>query len=592
MNKYSIRGLFFSFLIFCISNASAYVINRTSSDSLVHWASNVSLIDIYVNSGNSVGISSGNVHAIANDSIAQWNSKSRISIRKNSTSGAGQDNKNEVYFSNDPSVFNGLGVVGVTQVLFRNGSGEILEADILINDSFDFTTNINDIKYFGNVLTHELGHFLGLGHGQVGGSTMLYALSRGQSQISDDDAAGAYSMYPTGDSSKGTLTGKIIGGNALVGVFGAHVQAISLGTGRVAGATISDTDGSFVINGLKRNDQYYIYTSPIAQVGLPSKYNGVRYDFCDTSKKYRGSFFQACGSSFEGHPEAVKLNASSVSVGKVTIRCGLDVPSDYIQSKNTTPAVFDIQSNVRSGVGNSFTGYFSLQELALSKIDYFRMDYSNIDWNALSPTGDDLYVELKVINQSFFSPFKAVIGVKSDAVSYTVNPKYTQEADGWINLESVLRIPITRDIAHSSDNNFEISVTPVSLGTVSDAYTKLDYFPEARYFEDSLTFYLVSASIVKDNGNSTFSLVSSKNDQLSDNAQCPDAINTYALSGYAVKGALTSKAKKSEKDGIACGTVDMSGGPGNGAGGFFIGLIFSLLMCSLTSSIIRNNKTI
>jgi hypothetical protein len=144
-----------------------------------------------------------------------------------------------------------------------------------------------------------------------------------------------------------------------------------------------------------------------------------------------------------------------------------------------------------------------------------------------------------------------------------------------------------------SDNNFEISVTPLSIETPSSGlpFVKTDYFPASNYFEDSLIFYLVSASIVKDNGDSTYSLISSKNDQLSDNTQCPDAINTYALSSYTVKGASDSTAKKKE-EGIACGTVDMNGSSGNGPGGFFIGLIFSLIICSLTSSINRNNKTI
>ena len=591
MNKYSLKSLFFAILFICFSSADAYVINRTSSDSLVHWPPAVSLVDIYVNPSNSQGIPDSTVHSIVANSIAEWNGKSRMTLRKNSTSGANQDGVNEIFFSSDPNVFNGSGVVGVTQVLFKNGNGEILEADILINSIFNFNNDINSINYLGNVITHEVGHLLGLGHGQVAGSTMLYALSRGQNQVVDDDVAGLYALYPTGSSLKGSLTGKVVGGSSLIGVFGAHVQAISLSTGNVAGATISDTDGSFTISGLKKNDQYYIYTNPIAQVGLPSKYNSVRYDFCSGSKKYRGSFFQACGASYEGHPQAVKLNSSSVSVGKVSIRCGFDVPPEYMQSKNVTPAEFDLQENVISGVGNSFAGYFSLQELAMSEIDYFKMDYSNIDWATIAPTGN-LYVELKVINQALYSPFKAVVGVKRDSMNYVIGPQYVQEADGWINLETVTRIPINRAVP--SDNNFEISVTPkqIETPTASLPFVKTDYFPASGYFEDSLTFYLVSASIVKDNGDSTFSLVSSKSEQLSDNSQCPDANNTYALSSYAVKGALISKGKRSDDDGIACGTVDMTSGPGSGAGGFFIGLIFSLILCSLTSSIIRNNKQI
>lgn len=591
MNKYSIRILFCVFSFICFSNIEAYVINRTSSESLVHWASSVSVIDLYLNPVNSQGLSSITVNEQVDASIAEWNSKSRITLRKKATSGTGQNGVNEIYFSNNQDIFNGTGVVGITQVAFKDNNGEILEADIIINDQVFFTTNIDEIKYLGNVLTHEMGHFFGLGHGQVAGSTMLYALSRGQNQIAADDMAGIYSMYPTGDSTKGSLTGKIIGGNGLLGIFGAHVQAISVSSGQVAGASISDTDGSFVINGLIKNDQYYIYTNPIAQVGLPSKYNGVRYDFCESSNKYRGSFYQSCGSSDEGHPQAVKLNAATVAVGNITIRCGLDVPTEYMHSKNTTPADFDIQDNVISGLGNSFTGYFSNQELLLSQIDYFRMDYSNVDWNAVSDS-EDLYIELKVINQAMYSPFKAVIGVKRNSTSYVVNPQYIQEDDGWINLESVVRIPIKR--LNPSDNDIEISITPKSIVSASAGlpFVKTDYFPSSSYFEDSLSFYLVSATIVKDNGNLTYSLVSSKNDQLSDNTQCPDALNTYALSNYTIKGAAISSKAKRDESGLACGTVDLNGGPGNGPGGFFIGLIFSLMVCSLTSSIIRNNKTI
>ena len=591
MNKYSIRILFLIVSFVWFSNIEAYVINRTSSESLVHWACGVSLIDLYLNPGNSQGLSSITVNEQVDASIAEWNSKSRITLRKKATSGAGQNGVNEIYFSNNQEIFNGTGVVGITQVAFKDNNGEILEADIIINDLVAFTTDIDEIKYLGNVLTHEMGHFFGLGHGQVAGSTMLYALSRGQNKIAADDMAGIYSMYPTGDSTKGSLTGKIIGGNGLLGIFGAHVQAISLSSGQVAGASISETDGSFVINGLTKNDQYYIYTNPITQVGLPSKYNGVRYDFCESSKKYRGSFYQSCGSSDEGHPQTIRLNAASVAVGNITIRCGLDVPTEYMQSKNTTPADFDLQENVLSGLGNSFTGYFSTQELLLSQIDYFRMDYSNVDWNAVSDS-EDLYIELKVINQAMYSPFKAVIGVKRNSTSYVVNPQYIQEDDGWINLESIVRIPIKR--LNPSDNDIEISITPKSIISASASlpFVKTDYFPSSSYFEDSLSFYLVSATIVKDNGNLTYSLVSSKNDQLSDNTQCPDALNTYALSNYTIKGAAISSKAKRDESGLACGTVDLNGSAGNGPGGFFIGLIFSLMVCSLTTSIIRNNKTI
>lgn len=572
-------------------SSSAYVQNRTQADSLVHWNSNVSVVDIFVNSGNTQGILSADVSSQAANSVAQWNGKSRITIRQNSTASSNQENLNELFFSNDPSIFaGGTGVVGITQVFFKSNTGEMIEADILLNDNFNFSTDVNDANYLGNVITHEMGHFMGLGHSQVPAASMFYALSYGQSQIAPDDKAGVYSIYPTGDTTKGLITGKVIGGKSLTSVFGAHVQAISLKTGQISGASISDIDGSFTINGLSKNDQYYIYTRPIAIVGLPSRYNNVRFDYCNSSKKYRGSFFQSCGSSGEGYPQTVNLNTSSVNVGNITIRCNLDVPVEYMQGKDITPATFDLQTSVSSGVGNAFVGFFSSQDITLNSVDYFKLGYSGVDWDSLSAAGN-LYVELKVLNQSFYSPFKANVSVKRSGVSTAVTPNYVQESDGALNLETIVRIPINRLVP--SDNDIEISVTPEIMEFPSFPaglpYTKADYFPAGSYFEDSLYFYLVTASIVRDDGGGTYTLVSYKNQVTTDNSSCPDAVNTYALTTYTANGTSSGSSKKRD-DGGGCGTVDMSGGSGNGPGGFFIGLIFSLILYSLTTSIIKQYK--
>jgi hypothetical protein len=573
-----------------VTNSEAYVQNRTQSDSLVHWLNSVDTLDIYVNPSNTQGILTDDVNAIVAASLAQWNGNSRIFLRQNSTPSTNTDGLNEIYFSTDPSIFaNGSMVVGVTQVYFKNTTGEILEADILINDGARFTTTKTDEKFLGNVISHEVGHLLGLGHSQVPASTMLYALTRGQSELADDDKAGAFSIYPTpGVTTKGSLNGKIVGGKSLSAVFGAQVQAISLKTGRIAGANFTDIDGSFSIGGLDRNDQYFIYTKPLSVVGLPSRYSNVRFDFCNSSKKYRGSFFQSCGASGEGYPQAIKLNSSSVSVGNVTIRCGLDVPVDYIQNKETTPAIFDLHSGVDSGVGNSFVGFFSSQDVEDEKVDYFKIGYSGINWDNIPAVGD-LYIELKVLNQSFYSPFKANIAVKRSGTTTAVTPNYVQESDGSLNLETIVRVKINRNREFSSDNDLQISVRPESLESSNFPQgSNFLFFPAASYFEDSLYFYLVTASIVEKTGADTYTQVAYKNEVTTDNSSCPDASNTYALTNYSATGSSGSSKKKD--DGLACGSVDLNGGPGNGPGGFFIGLIFSLILCSLTSSIIKQYK--
>lgn len=577
MNKFKIY-LFISFWLSFSQLAEAYVLSQTKSGIPVQWSSTSTTVDLYVNSQNTQALDETTVQTIAASSVAQWNGVGNINLRKNSTTGQGQAELNELYFSTDPSVFNGSGVIGLTQIGFKETNGEIVEADILINDNYSFSTTTSDASYLGNVLTHEVGHFLGLGHGQVSGSTMFYSLSRGQYKINTDDQAGLYALYPTGSVSKGSLTGTIIGGKNLSPVFGAHVQAISVKTGKVAAAALSESNGRFRIDGLSQNDQYLIYTSPVKQIGLPSYYANVKNDFCESSKSYRGSFYQSCGANSEGFPQALKLASGLLEVGKITIRCGLDVPPEYFQTKGSATTQFDLNSYSPDGLGGSFAGFFSDAEMASgTALDKFRLNLSGIsDWNTVS-TSTSLFVHLKIRNQLLYSPFKANVSVTRSGVTTAVAPKYNQESDGWMNIETDVYIPINR--ATSSDNDLIIQVSPEDMRTSLPAgipYTRTDYFPSLDEFGDSLYFYLAIVDIVKSNGDGTYTQVSSRSDILSDNTNCPDAINTYALTDYTTKGKPSDSAER--KKVAACGTVDMDNGASGGPGGFMVGLILSFII--------------
>lgn len=84
---------------------------------------------------------------------------------------AGAENENVVSFLEDwPSSIAGSNVVALTSVTFRIQSGEIVDADIRMNgdnfrweviESFSADTQRVDIQ---NIMTHEVGHFLGLEH--------------------------------------------------------------------------------------------------------------------------------------------------------------------------------------------------------------------------------------------------------------------------------------------------------------------------------------------------------------------------------------------------------------------------------------------
>jgi hypothetical protein len=119
--------ILFSFTLFIGKSAEAYVQNRTTGDALVRWTSGTTLIDIFINPTNTQGIPTNTVNNIASASVSQWDGKSSLSLRKTTTAGKGQSGLNEIYFSSDPSIFNGSGVVGVTQISYKNNTGEIIE---------------------------------------------------------------------------------------------------------------------------------------------------------------------------------------------------------------------------------------------------------------------------------------------------------------------------------------------------------------------------------------------------------------------------------------------------------------------------------
>ena len=95
-------------------------------------------------------------------------------------------------------------VIARTSITFDVVTGAIFDADIEIN-SFrnEFSTerdqSSNDLQ---SVLTHEVGHFLGLDHSLVENATMFadYALSNlGTRTLSSDDRAGICSIYAPAD---------------------------------------------------------------------------------------------------------------------------------------------------------------------------------------------------------------------------------------------------------------------------------------------------------------------------------------------------------------------------------------------------------
>ena len=162
--------------------------------------------------------------------------------------------------------------LGVTSFTVDKTTGAVVEADIFLNSLFDWSTaaggesNKYDVQ---SILTHEVGHLLGLGHSLLGETELragggrrvlakravmfpiAYAIGNTLDRtLQDDDKAAMTITYPTTQFLHDT--GSVSGHVTLdgTGIFGAHVVAFNTRTQEMVGAFSLNANGQFSIAGL------------------------------------------------------------------------------------------------------------------------------------------------------------------------------------------------------------------------------------------------------------------------------------------------------------------------------------------------------
>ena len=113
-------------------------------------------------------------------------------------------NLNVILFQDDDWKYRGIdGTLAKTSVTYNDETGEIYDADIEINAANN-TVTISDnpakIQYdLQAIMTHEVGHFIGVAHSSESSAVMFASYSPGsiaQRKLTADDIAAVCNIYP------------------------------------------------------------------------------------------------------------------------------------------------------------------------------------------------------------------------------------------------------------------------------------------------------------------------------------------------------------------------------------------------------------
>jgi matrixin len=186
----------------------------------LHWASSCLNYSVQVDGSPRSKLDADQVQAFVEQAFSAWKAahcpgggtprfevqfRSYVSCdRQEVDCDAPEKNANVVMF-HDSGWLDGKERIGVTTPTGGKESGLVVDADIELNSQdYSFASDPSGMMSTSllYVLTHELGHFLGLAHSQVAGSVMrpqnFQSLPFSPTLISPDDAAAICTAFPPG----------------------------------------------------------------------------------------------------------------------------------------------------------------------------------------------------------------------------------------------------------------------------------------------------------------------------------------------------------------------------------------------------------
>lgn len=224
------------------------------------------------------------------------------------------DGQNSMYFDGPGVSFApGGGVIAFVRSIVNLVDGQTLDADMVFNDrDFFCSTSFPALTAapagqssvdLQSVIAHEYGHYFGLDHTSVAGTTMIPFIANNTSQrsLELDDRAGLSDVYAESAArglsvggvdfraTTGVISGTVLNGFNGSAIFGAHVEAINLAAPTAANSisnisgeyTLRNGQGDYSIRGLPPGS-YAVRIVPLdgvnttaADANIGGVYNGL-----------------------------------------------------------------------------------------------------------------------------------------------------------------------------------------------------------------------------------------------------------------------------------------------------------------------------
>lgn len=473
------------------------------------------------------------------------------------------DGISSIYFASNSNRNNALSsnVLGLTEVWYDSSSGRILEADIVLNDrDFQLTTNERDTSGYGsgaisfstgrskvfieNVITHELGHVLGLSHSAGLQATMLYMESPEQAHLGCDDQLGLRALYSAEDPvARGGISGVVLS-PAGSPVLGAHVLAISRRRGTVLASGVTDASGRYRIEALEPGG-YFLVVEPFfgGAQSLPAYYSKARYDICSGAQLFGRTILSgpALGDEVD-RPIEIRVNGAAItSAPEIRVRCNPEGGAAISTARgavsfHTAPVIYDAQIEARDGRPGGFgaSGTFRSSGSLVFKLKSLQGR-----------------VEIHAMSYSLYSPVRVSLELL-DSEGYPVSGRSQQEAyrgtSGFVNYDTGW---VTEGLP---PGDYFVRVSATFLDRI--------YYPAGNLALDSVPFFLISGSM--NEAEPPLAQV------LPLNSRCRLDENFPA---YQSPGGAPPRSREAEDSVGFCGTIQ-NGGTGGSGGGAAASVIF------------------